>query len=165
MKRLWDEIRGNIKLSNYTSKSDELEAAFEVALKKRTEHTLESCKKARAERLATVVPKDTSDRRLQLLAPLTDHLPLQHYERTMFTCPRLVNVVTVRLDSSFRKNASLRCLSSASGSLQRPSQFRGRWPLYRSTSTTLPRTAATPTTHPRSLPPCSSRSPTRGAAS
>ena len=95
MRRLWDEIRGNIKLSNYTSKSDELEAAFEVALKKRTEHTLEACKKARAERLATVVPKDTSDRRLQLLAPLTDHLPLQHYERTMFTCPRLVNVVTL----------------------------------------------------------------------
>ena len=101
LQRTWNRARRRVKLGNFVDKRTLSGTApkptFARELRRAAKAVIRRARRARVEARATQTPLDLSDDRLCRLAQLTDHLALENYGNGLLdTCPRLVNVVSVR---------------------------------------------------------------------
>jgi hypothetical protein len=95
----WARMKRGIAMANQPNTTKEAIEAFHTSLKRARDEVVADCRAERKRARANRPSADLSDASMRAAAQFTDSLPLANYDGILHLTPRLVNVVTVRLQA------------------------------------------------------------------
>ena len=147
MEAEWERMKRGIALANQCNTTKAEVEAFHCSLKRGRDEAVADCRTERRIARAKKQTVDLSDASMRAAAQCTDNLPLANYDGILHLVPRLVNVVTVRLNPpTTHTHTALQCPTRSQFfrcSSPRPSPSPARGSSCRSTCTPSPRDART----------------------
>lgn len=100
MEAEWERMKRGIALANQPNTTKEAVEAFHASLKRARDEVVADCRAERKRARAKQSSADLSDASMRAAARFTYNLPLANYDGILHLVPRLVNVVTARLQAS-----------------------------------------------------------------